>query len=438
MAVGGAGLCKRAPARILRAAIIGVMSEARSAPVAPPSDPLPAAACPVPCWDVFCRVIDHRGDAGVAWRLARNLALRAQRVRLWIDLPQALVGMDDEADRAWVASGRIAVHPWSLAETAPPDDAVVVVEAFGCTLPDAVQATMRRRADSGEHGGAPFWVDLEYLSAEPWVERSHRLPSPRLSGPAAGLVTWFFFPGFTPATGGLLREPGIAESALPPAERPAPGDLVVSRFDYDPPGADDWLRAWAGARPAGRLVCRRSVGVTRRTEASAPPSTRQPAPEAETGRLVIEPLPWLTQSAYDALLSRCDLNIVRGEDSFVRAQWAGRPLLWHIYAQPDGAHAAKLEAWLDRYLECAPAALAAAVRQAHRAWNGLAGETSPADALAAATDPAAGWAQHALAWRSRLRAQADLATQLIAFAAEHGAPVVLSTTGEGVQRGRGP
>ena len=37
-------------------------------------------------WDIFCKVIDNFGDAGVCWRLARQLAGDFdQEVRLWID-----------------------------------------------------------------------------------------------------------------------------------------------------------------------------------------------------------------------------------------------------------------------------------------------------------------------------------------------------------------
>ena len=36
-------------------------------------------------WDVYCRVVDNLGDAGVCWRLAAGLAARGQQVRLVID-----------------------------------------------------------------------------------------------------------------------------------------------------------------------------------------------------------------------------------------------------------------------------------------------------------------------------------------------------------------
>jgi uncharacterized repeat protein (TIGR03837 family) len=118
-------------------------------------------------------------------------------------------------------------------------------------------------------------------------------------------------------------------------------------------------------------------------------------------------LPYLTQSGYDRLLRHCDLNIVRGEDSLVRALWAGRPLIWHIYPQHDGAHHDKLDAFLS--LTQAPASLA----DFHRRWNADHAQSLPA----LAPDLVHAWRTWALALRQRLRAQPDLTTQLIAFAA---------------------
>ena len=109
------------------------------------------------------------------------------------------------------------------------------------------------------------------------------------------------------------------------------------------------------------------------------------------GALSISYLPWLTQLDYDRLLWACDLNFVRGEDSLVRALWAGAPFVWQIYPQHDGAHAAKLEAFLD-WLQ-APDSL----RQFHRAWNGT-GQRAPNWPMLPAPDLPA-WQACALAAR---------------------------------------
>ena len=122
-------------------------------------------------WDIFCRVVDNYGDAGVAWRLARQLAREhALQVRLWIDEPAALARMCPQLDAALGRQTEAGVQVWhwdAQVESALP--AEVVIEAFGCELPPAYVARMARQARR------PVWINLEYLSAEAWVGRARAL-----------------------------------------------------------------------------------------------------------------------------------------------------------------------------------------------------------------------------------------------------------------------
>src|SRR5204863_606200 len=111
-------------------------------------------------------------------------------------------------------------------------------ETFGCDPPEAYVHAMAGRTPK------PRWINLEYLSAEEWVEGSHALPSPN---PRLPLVKHFFFPGFTPRTGGLLREESLlrrrdefqADAGAQAAfwtsiagRAPPDGALKVSLFSY--------------------------------------------------------------------------------------------------------------------------------------------------------------------------------------------------------------
>lgn len=356
-----------------------------------------------PIWDLFCRVIDNHGDLGVSWRLARALARRGVAVRLWVD---------DAAALAWMApQGAPGVRVIDWADGPAPLPALepgeVVIEAFGCDPPAPFVERMAARAARG--GRAPVWINLEYLSAEDYVERSHRLASPQWRGPGKGLTKWFFYPGFTPATGGLMHDDLPAGSAaghrawLQAQGWCAAGELPVSLFCYaNPalPGLLARLPAWAVARPVRLLA---APGAAQRQVHSLADEGALPAGMAVTA------LPWLTQPDYDRLLAGCALNLVRGEDSFVRAQLASAaPMLWQIYPQDDGAHAAKLEAFLRRCSVCAPPALAQAMATSQRAINGLAD-------WPAALPPADDWAALHARWRDGLRAQSDLVTQLQEF-----------------------
>ena len=388
--------------------------------------PGPPARGPGRRWDVFCRVIDNLGDVGVCWRLARDLARRGERVRLWIDEPGPLAWMapDGEPGVQWVRWGT----PWQTAE-GPYEPGDVVVEAFGCELPEPVLAAMAARARTA--AGAPLWLDLEHLSAEAWVARSHGLPSPQFHGPAAGLTRWFFFPGFGPGTGGLLREPGLLHERKA-FERDAwlaaqgltrrAGERVLVLFCYDDaPALGQLPQAFAEAAGAGPTLVLLTPGPAQRAAArlSGSPHTR------------VQPLAWLAQPDFDRLLWSADLATVRGEDSLVRAIWSGVPFLWQAYPQHDGAHAAKVEAMLDSL--AAPAGLAAPLAAAWRTWNGTAqafdaGPAAPQAPAARAGSPAVAplrlprlepWGAAVRAWRERLAGQDDLVSQLLAFASTH-------------------
>lgn len=350
-------------------------------------------------WDVFCRVIDNFGDIGVCWRLAADLAERGDVVRLWADDASALrwmapAGAPDVEVRHWPADDDIGIEPHPA-----------VVEAFGCRLPAGFVQRMAARPNP------PVWINLEYLSAEDYVDPSHGLPSPQASGPAHGLTRWFFYPGFTERTGGLLRECGLASrraSFDAGAWRRRhgiglhPGERCVSLFCYANPALPAWLDALA--RTPTLLLVTPGIAAEQvgRWSASAGPA----------GALRLHYLPALSQTDYDNLLWSCDLNCVRGEDSFVRAQWAGRPFLWQAYPQQDTVHAAKLAAFLERFLAAADPVLRSAVASAALAWNGIGGEAE--DALPpAALWPA--WRAHCEAWRAHLEGFPDLSSNLRDF-----------------------
>lgn len=331
-------------------------------------------------WTLFCRVIDNLGDVGVCWRLARGLATRGQQVSLVIDDASALAWMAPQGD----AGVQVLPRP---SDGSLPACGDVVVEAFGCDPPPAFVAGMAASAQP------PVWLNLEYLSAESYVERSHGLPSPQPNG----LVKWFFYPGFTSRTGGLLREPGLLQRAAG-ADGPAflaqqgcaprPGERVVSLFCYD----NAALRALMQSLAEQPTLLLLTPGPAQRQVQATPPNVR------------LAHLPWLSQDDYDRLLWACDLNFVRGEDSLVRALWAGRPFVWQIYPQHDGAHVAKLEAFLDAFPPPPD------VARLWRAWNGVG--TAPWPGLPP-LQPA--WLQVCEQGRDRLAAQSSLVDQLLEF-----------------------
>lgn len=328
-------------------------------------------------WDIFCRVVDNLGDAAVCWRLARQLADEYRfDVRLWIDLPEALARMVPGALPGREIEG-VAIERWDESDPrlgAAADVSHVVLAAFACTLPEGYRHAMRSHP--------PVWIDLEYLSAEAWVDTHHGLDSVK----SDGLVESFFFPGPGDGAGGMSREHDLIARRdafeTDPSQRADflaalgvevhPDDRFVSLFCYPWAHVDALLGALDADPGPGRWRVLLPEGV---------------APDAPS-HVRLQRIPFVPQRDVDRLLWSCELNFVRGEDSFVRALWAGRPMVWQIYPQQERAHLPKLQAFVDRWQHAAalPAAAADAFERAHAAWNapaGTDGHTATAAALPA-------------------------------------------------------
>jgi uncharacterized repeat protein (TIGR03837 family) len=208
-------------------------------------------------WDVFCRVIDNHGDLGVCWRLSQALASQGHTVRLFVDHPEDLSWMAphwaNPHGHAPTLHG-VSVWPWpSVAQDlhALPGPAQVVIEAFGCDLP-VVYLTQLGERLLEEPRARWAWINVDYLSAEAFYQGIHRLPSPQLFGPALGLTKWFYQPGFTPASGGLLRAHRAAldppdgtqaqsTTATKTATKTAPETETWVLFCYEPPALQELL-----------------------------------------------------------------------------------------------------------------------------------------------------------------------------------------------------
>ncbi len=372
-------------------------------------------------WDIFCAVIDNYGDIGVCWRLARQLvAEHGVAVRLWVDDLSRFVQLCPQADPAadTQAVGGVEVRCWHATFDAGVEPAEVVIEAFACEPPASYLVKMAGRVRK------PVWINLEYLSAEAWVEDCHLMASPH---PRLPLVKHFFFPGFTARTGGLLREhdllarrdafvaDGRASDAFWHATGfvPPPADVLrVSLFAYRHADVRGLLQAFAGcgrpmlcAIPDGPLLDEAAVFLGR--------DALRPGDEVVAGSLIVRVLPFVAQPDYDALLWCCDLNFVRGEDSFVRAQWAARPLVWHIYPQAEDVHLGKLDAFMARYVEGLAVDAGTAIARLAHAWN--AGDALDAP-LAAVLACLPALQAHACSWAARLAAPPGLAARLAEFA----------------------
>ncbi len=370
-----------------------------------------------PRWDIFCTVVDNYGDIGVTWRLARQLvAEHALPVRLWVDDLRAFERICPEIDInvAQQFQQGVEVRHWP-SEWLHTEAADVVIAAFACQLPSDYMDAMAEREKP------PLWMNLDYLSAEDWVIGCHGLPSVKYKT----VQKFFFFPGFQAGTGGLLRERGLLERRRQfqqdaQAQRTflqglgidrAEGAQLISLFAYENAGLASWLDVLAADSlpthllvPEGRVLGDVAQWLDVETLSVGAIHVRQ--------SLTVQVLPFVRQDQYDHLLWCCDFNAVRGEDSFVRAQWAGRPMLWHIYQQDEDIHLDKLDAFLALYTKGLSPAAAEAMNGLWRAWS--AGQPIGEHWLASRKH----WPEleeSAQKWCLEQGLQADLAAALVQF-----------------------
>ncbi len=359
--------------------------------------------------DLFCRVIDNLGDIGVCWRLARQLATQAAvtQLRLWVDDLHsfARIQADVRSDLQSQYVQGVWIEHWHPDRHDYPTPHPFIIEAFACEPPEA----MTQSLNDTEH----VWINLDYLSAEPWVQGCHGLPSPQQNG----ANKYFFFPGFSPQTGGLLREPDLLARRDSFQQDDQAYHAMLSRLGVAQEHRQALLK---GEMQQMFLFCYPDAPVftlpdvlstlEQKTLLLVPESVAQRIPELAQGQLLVQRIPAVDQADFDALLWRSALNIVRGEDSLVRAIWAGQPMLWQPYVQEEQAHLDKLRAWLDT------GTLSEAVQALHLAWSS-ADQAGATAALTHCLEPQVLrlWQQEARAYSAKLAEQADLASRLLSF-----------------------
>ena len=372
--------------------------------------------------DIFCQVIDNFGDAGVCWRLSRALARQGLSVRLWINDLACLRRLRPALDlgrRAQLMDG-FTVMLWDEASAEGYVPAELVIEAFACRMPEPMLGALAQSEPRAA------WINLEYLSAEDWVKGTHARPSPH---PRLPLTQYFFFPGFEPGLGGLLREPHwhasraacdaparasfLTHIGVPWTER-LNDDLLMSMFCYPHAPLDALLTAM---QSGPRVTCLVPEGVAEAVIARRLGKPATPGARVMQGNLTLVVVPFLEPDDYDRLLWSCDLNFVRGEDSLVRAHWAERPFIWQLYPQVAGAQQAKLQAFLETSLVGLSTEPAARMRSFAQWWNADLSARELPDWSAVCADLSE-WESHARDWAARAASAGELSQLLIEFASK--------------------
>lgn len=369
-------------------------------------------------WDIFCRVIDNYGDIGVCWRLARQLAYEhKQRVRLWVDDLSSFQRICSEIDITklvqQVSEVTVCVwtNGWQMTTVAD-----IVIEAFACDLPASYVEAMAQ-ADK-----PILWLNLEYLTYEHWSESCHGLPSLQ----ANGLSKYFFFTGLA-STGGIIRESNVIESLqafqqditaqahflsqLQVVRRP--DALLTLVFSYHNHALGSWLACLEQSDQAYQLLIPQTPLLLELSHyLQLDQAQLVPGFCYQKGNVSVQIIPFVDQLAFDKLLSCCDFTLVRGEDSFVRAQLVGKPMLWHIYPQQDQAHLIKLNAFMSYYFQGLTQNTEQAATEVWLAWNQ---QENMADAWLAYQQHWSELVTHAEKWAESQKTVTDLVSRLANF-----------------------
>lgn len=305
---------------------------------------------------LLCRIVDNLGDAGVALRFARQWLQTHPADSVCICTDQTapfhrLIGSHAHASipgHATPLTDRMTI----LGSLDPADHfewGDLIIEMFGTPVPAHWKQRLAARKPQ------PHWVNLEYLSAEPWIEDCHGLWS---SDPATGWRQLFFFPGFTGKTGGLLGAEPAAQT------RPA----SETEAKTQPPQGGGALRAFVFAYCLAPLqpwlIAGHANKVSFHIASASNDQTLPDAPACE-----VQTVDFVPQTEFDTLLKSFDLVFIRGEDSFVRAQLAGLPFVWQIYPTDDGAHWTKLDAFFSIYAEGLAEPARSALKKLWWYWN---------------------------------------------------------------------
>jgi uncharacterized repeat protein (TIGR03837 family) len=324
---------------------------------------------------ILCKVVDNFGDIGVVYRLAKALSETdgERKLILIVDdlaafgsvCPEVDPGLDEQLVRGWTVLRW--EKPWQGFLSERPR---IVIETFSCGRPDWFEDIL---FDPGD-GATRHIVNLEHLTAEDYAAELHRMPSITRS---SLVKKWFFMPGFSAQTGGLIIDRSFVRSRLRfsgAALREAERNALLPELGLSPVQAQTWICVFSYERDYRKTVADLAALHTERPLRVFAAAGKSQACFRSAWEGADRPFPvdfpsFLPQETWDALLLACDFSIVRGEESFSRLALAGRPFLWQAYPQAEAHQLVKVRAFLARIRPYFPESAFAALEALFIAFN---------------------------------------------------------------------
>lgn len=307
--------------------------------------------------DVFCNVIDNFGDAGFSLRLSRTLTDSGEKVRLYCNNIETLNTIISKQD---LKNPLLTIKTWPDAQEYAP--AQTVIEAFSCRLSDPLNQLLKAKHS--------LVIELDYLTAEKFAEDCHGL-----SSSSDGLNSYFFFPGFTKKTGGLIFEEDFKKRVLAQnsLNRPDGDALKATLFSYENPKIKEILTNLNQSNVSVELTVFAGKPLENINH-QYPDIDLRIGQSKKLGNITLKATAMTDQNGYDELLLNSDFNMIRGEESAVRGMLCGKPFVWHIYPQDEDAHIVKLNALFDRMHDELPASMhqdIETIRHLNLEYNGV-------------------------------------------------------------------
>ena len=281
--------------------------------------------------DIFCQVIDNYGDVGVAYRLAREFKRVYPNKKL-----RFVINQIEELNLIRKSENIEVILYKDISKIE--NSADLIIESFGCEIPKEYMDKALKNVK--------LIINLEYFSAEKWVDDFH-LQESFLGG---NLKKYFFIPGLSEKSGGILLDNEFLERKkkveankeyyLEKFEIKEKYDLIGSIFSYEK-NFDSLIEELKKLDKKIILLI-----LSEKTQKNF---IKYFDNGNNYDKIKFVKLPFFTYDKYEELLALCDFNLVRGEDSFVRALLLGKPFLWHIYPQGENTHIKKLESFLEKY-----------------------------------------------------------------------------------------
>ena len=338
---------------------------------------------------IVCKVIDNYGDAGFSLRLAKCLTLQKHKVTLFHDDEATFLALYPHATLNELTLFDATKNSPQAAEHPPFD---LILEPFGSS---SEQTQHRFDLLLKQKFPKTPWLVIDYLSSEEWVENFHLINS---VDPKSGHFTTFFYPGFTAKTGGLIHC-DYPRHLIQKKNRQMDKQMKLFVFCYSNAPLLQLLQTSDELNTAGFAIQVGLAGASR--------------PEKYTGW--VTEVPFCPQSKFDELLAQFDVLFVRGEDSFVRGQLAGKPIIWQIYPTDDLAHSEKLISFFKRYSKNLSTDCASALWNCWASWNCLKQACEFSESW---KNLQAHWPElsaHALEWRDQLLKGPELVKEVLTW-----------------------